>query len=384
MAAGGAAGALVAVELTGRPASAGLPLGAVVLGSALGALLISWLSRQTGRVTGLVAGYVIGAAGAAIVVAATMVTSFGLLVTGNVVMGVANAALYLTRYAATDAVPEPHRGRALGVVLAGTGVGAVASFNLMGPSGDLAAWLGLSRPTGLYLVAMAAYPVAAMALASLRHRVRRASSVAADTGHEPGRYAGRTRSARGAMLVLAVSNLVMVAVMAIAPLHMVAHGHDLNLVGLIVSIHAITMLAPAPLAGWLADRVGPQSVAKLGAVLLAAAGISGAVVDGNSAVAVTAVLALLGLGWCAGIVAGSMMLVASLPEPDRPRAEGIGEVAMGLAAGAGAPLAGAVSAVGGFPALAAAAAVVSLAILLGTRSVAARPRVPAYIDEVAV
>src|SRR5690606_4945403 len=72
MAAGGAAGALVAVELTGRPASAGLPLGAVVLGSALGALLISWLSRQTGRVTGLVAGYVIGAAGAAIVVAATM------------------------------------------------------------------------------------------------------------------------------------------------------------------------------------------------------------------------------------------------------------------------------------------------------------------------
>ena len=40
------------------------------------------------------------------------------------------------------------------------------------------------------------------------------------------------------------------------------------------------------------------------------------------------------------------MLAASVPAALRPQAEGIGEVAMGLAAGAGAPVAGVVVAVG--------------------------------------
>lgn len=372
MAAGGTAGALVAVEVTGRTASAGLPLGALVVGSALGALLIARVTRQTSRVTGLVAGYAIGAAGAAVVVAATMTANFGLVLAGSAVMGVANAALYLTRYAAADAVPEASRGRAVGVVLAGLAVGAVVSFNLMGPSGDLAAWLGLSRLTGLYLVALVAFPVAAATLALLGRGMRRQVNADARTDEVPAPPAAYIVSALGALLVLAVTNLVMVAVMAIAPLHLVAHGHGLNVVGVAVSVHVLCMLAPAPLAGWLTDRFGPLPMAKLGMALMAAAGITGALADGHSAVTFTAVLALLGLGWCAGVVAGSVMLSASLPEAERPRAEGIGEVAMGLAAGAGAPLAGAVTALGGFPALAVAASVVSLvALLAGRRAVGA-------------
>ena len=45
------------------------------------------------------------------------------------------------------------------------------------------------------------------------------------------------------------------------------------------------------------------------------------------------------------------MLAASVPAALRPQAEGIGEVAMGLAAGAGAPVAGVVVAVGDIGAL---------------------------------
>ena len=130
-----------------------------------------------------------------------------------------------------------------------------------------------------------------------------------------------------------------------------------------VSIHVVCMLAPAPLAGWLADRLGAPEVAALGAILSGVAGLIGAFADPASAATMTVVLAVLGLGWCAGVVAGSVMVAASLPAAQRSRAEGIGEVAMGIAAGVGAPLAGLLVAFGGFPTLVAAVSVVSLVML---------------------
>jgi hypothetical protein len=71
----------------------------------------------------------------------------------------------------------------------------------------------------------------------------------------------------------------------------------------------------------------------------------------------TVMLALLGLGWNAGVVGGSTMLAASVPASLRPRTEGIGEVAMGLAAGVGALIAGLLVAYGDFTTLSIAAAI---------------------------
>jgi hypothetical protein len=62
-------------------------------------------------------------------------------------------------------------------------------------------------------------------------------------------------------------------------------------------------------------------------------------------------------GWNAGVVSGSTMLAGSVPPPLRPQTEGIGEVAMGLAASAGAPAAGLIVAFGDFTALSIAGAV---------------------------
>jgi hypothetical protein len=86
----------------------------------------------------------------------------------------------------------------------------------------------------------------------------------------------------------------------------------------------------------------------------------------------TAVLAVLGLGWNAGVVGGSTMLAAAVPPALRPQTEGIGEVAMGLAAGAGAPIAGLIVAFGDFTTLSIAAAVggalLFAALRLGARA----------------
>lgn len=61
---------------------------------------------------------------------------------------------------------------------------------------------------------------------------------------------------------------------------------------------------------------------------------------------------------------GSTLLAASVPVALRPHAEGFGEVSMGLAAGAGAPLAGLLVALGGFAALSLAGMIVAATVML--------------------
>src|SRR5918996_5177041 len=73
LAAGGSAGALLAEDMTGSTAWAGVPLGVLVVGSALSALLIARETSRAGRGHGLVLGYLGGAAGAVLVVAAAVV-----------------------------------------------------------------------------------------------------------------------------------------------------------------------------------------------------------------------------------------------------------------------------------------------------------------------
>jgi MFS family permease len=364
LAAGGSAGALLAEDMTGSTALAGLPLGVLVLGSAAGALVISRRTSRAGRGSGLVLGYVVGVAGAAVVILAAVVEDFALLLVGSAALGAANAAIFLTRYAAAELGGETGRGRALGVVFFATAFGAAASPNLLGPSGDAAEALGLPPLSGLFLVAAVTFMTAALILAALPRSALPVSTV--ENVDRPELRAGLSRS-RVALLVLGGSNLVMVGVMAIAPIHLTEHGHGLGFVGVVISIHVLCMFAPSPLTGWLADRAGSGVVAAIGAVLFVVSGVSGVVLDLSEGLAMTAMLAVLGLAWNAGIVGGSTMLAASVPAELRPQTEGIGEVAMGLAAGAGAPVAGLIVAFGDFTTLSLAAAVGGVFVLAALR-----------------
>jgi MFS family permease len=367
MAAGGTSGALAATEITGQPSTAGLPLGLLVAGSGVGALLISRWTTRVGRRAALAAGYLVGAVAAAVTVAAVATHSFGLLLVGSAGQGVANAALFLTRYAAAERPSDSARGGTMGLVLAAATVGAVAGFNLLGPTGVAAAAVGLPRLAGLYLVAAPAFGLAALLLA--RGAGRPVGTAA--TGAPRPRITIGVAGAGRALAVLGATNLAMVATMAITPVHLTGHGHGLSVIGAMVSVHAVCMFVPAPLWGRLGDVAGHRIVVGAGAVLFVLAGVLGAIANPAHGGAMTAVLALLGLGWSAGVVGGSALLAGSVPAVARPRVEGFGEVAMSLGAGAGAPLAGIVAAGGGFAALSLGAAAVGGATLVaawpGTR-----------------
>jgi MFS family permease len=359
LAAGGTAAALLAVAMTGSQAAAGLPLGALAAGQAASSLLVGRLSSRAGRGPGLVFGYALGVLGASIVILAALGGGFLVMLGGSLLLGGANAAVFLSRYAAADLGGPRARGRALGTVLFAATAGTVAGPVLLVPADRVGQALGLPQLTGLYLLAVLAFTSAALAVAALSRgrpaSLGRGSAAATGTrdrgpavAREQLTAALRQPPVRAALAVLGASNLVMVAIMAVTPVLLMAHGHHLGFVGLAVSVHVLGMFAPSPLTGWLSDRVGGAAVSWAGAALLVLAGVGGAVADHASGPAMVAVMVVLGLGWNAGVVGGSALLAASVPAELRPRSEGIGEATMGLAAAAGAPAAGALVALGGY------------------------------------
>jgi MFS family permease len=239
-------------------------------------------------------------------------------------------------------------------VLVATTVGAVAGPNLLVPADALGRALGLSGLGGAYVVAAACFAAAAGLL--LRLPMHRPAAEPEPDAEAPG------RSAVVGLTVLALSNLVMVGVMTMGPVHLHHLGLGLGAIGLVQSLHIAGMFAPAPLSGWLADRWGPAPSTALAGAVLAGAGLLAAVAAASPVVLGLA-LVLLGVGWNIGLVAGSTLLTAGVPAAERPRREGWGEVAMGMAAAGGGAASGAVVSGGGYGLLASGGAAVAALVV---------------------
>src|SRR5688572_29822477 len=96
---GGAAAALLARDLGGSDAVAGLPQAVLVVGSAVAALGMSGLSRRYGRPRALATGLVVATGGSVVVV---LTGDLFWLLVGTLLFGAGNAAVMLGRYAAAD------------------------------------------------------------------------------------------------------------------------------------------------------------------------------------------------------------------------------------------------------------------------------------------
>jgi MFS family permease len=371
---GGVAAALLARDLGGSDAVAGLPQAVLVVGSAAAALAMSALTRRYGRGRALAAGLAAATLGSAVVVLATLAGSLPGLLAGTALLGAGTAAVMLGRYAAADTAPVGARGRAMATVLVATTVGAVAGPNLLVPSDALGRVLGLPGLGGAYVVAAVCFAVAACLL---QRRPARPHAGSPEPDIEaPGGTAVLGLTVLG-FTVLGLSNLVMVSVMTMAPVHLHHLGVGLGAIGLVVSLHIAGMFGPAPLSGWLADRWGPAQTAVLAGAVLSVSALLAAVTAG-APVLLGVALVLLGVGWNLGLVAGSALLTMGVAATQRPRREGFGEVAMGVAAAGGGAASGAVVSGGGYGLLAAGgAAVAALVVAAGwqARSAgSARPR----------
>ena len=384
-----AAGSLLAAGVSGSEGMAGLAQTAGVAGAALLALPLARIALSRGRRAALVTGYGIGAAGAVVVIAGAVTRSVALVLLGCLLVGVASAAGYQARYAATDLADEERRGRSLSLVVWAGTVGAILGPNLLQIAGSLGMALSLPQLAGPYVVTFAALVGASLILfLFLRPDPYRLSLVrqSAAEGGIPvvaprlGAGLAHLRSNRGAMLgmtVVAVGHMVMVMVMVMTPIHMAHVDVTLQLIGLVISVHVAGMYALAPVVGWAVDRWGRIPVVWAGlAILIASCGMAG-MAAGDDVPLLGLGLFLLGLGWSCTLIAGSTLLVDDASPADRPAVQGLSDLVMNVAGAVGGALAGVVVMISSYSVLCVVAVVPVLALAVLTTRWGPHSRPPA-------
>lgn len=333
-------GAVLAADISGDEAFAGLATAFVTLGTAAVAVPLAAQARRRGRRIALACGMIIALVGVAVVICAAALRVFPLLLAGFALIGAGQAANLQSRFAAVDLATTSSRGRDLSLVVWATTIGAVLGPNLVGPGEVLGAALHMPPLTGMYVFTIGAQTLGiAVYLVALRPDplllALRMARTAAVAGTSRALGGDRPRAARYAITAIAGTHAVMVAVMAMTPVHLLHHGADLQIVGLTISMHIAGMYALAPVFGILADRLGRIATILIGQALLAAALVI-ASAGQDSTTAVTTALILLGLGWSASTVAGSALLTESSAEELRTRRQGRSDLTMSLVGGIGA------------------------------------------------
>nr|WSX50101.1 MFS transporter [Streptomyces sp. NBC_00974] len=372
LAAGVTVGALLAQQMLGSTSLAGLPSALFTAGSALAAVAVGRISQARGRRPGLAAGYLAGAIGSAGVITAATLDNPALLFVALFVYGAGTATNLQARYAGADLAEPDRRARAVSTVLVATTAGGVAGPALAAPTGDLAHALGIPTLAGPFLLSGAAYALAALVLA-LRLRpdplLLARTIAAAEPAHatDDTRTPGRTRDGRRSLVlgavVMSLTQFVMVAIMTMTPVHMHDTGHGTAASGLVIAVHIGAMYLPSPLTGRLVDRYGGMKVAAASGVTLLVAGVLAATAPGDCVALLALALALLGLGWNFGLVAGTAITTDSVPLATRAKTQGLVDVSIAIAGAAGGLASGLMVAAAGYPALALTGGLLALALV---------------------
>ncbi|MFD1537802.1 MFS transporter [Nonomuraea guangzhouensis] len=352
VAVGLALSSVVVDELSGSTVISGFAGTATVLGAALLALPTAKASGRGGRRAGLTLAYVAALAGCVLSVGAISLRNWPLLLAGLVLVGGGSAGNLAARYSATDLSPSGHAARHLSLVVWAATIGSVAGPNLAKPADQIGMSAGLVEKAGPFAFAALAFALAMLIiLVGLRpDPLKVARELNGTQPPAPGRNRTirnawttlrTTPMARKALVMIAISHTAMVSVMSMTPVKLHHDGSNLDVIGLVISLHIAGMYVMSPVVGWLADKAGKVPVLLLGmALLLSAAILAGTA--GHRVWQVSTALVLLGLGWSCGLVAGSALVSESVPVESRPAVQGLSDLLMNVCGATGTIVAGAI------------------------------------------
>ncbi len=349
LAAGVTVGALLAQQMLGTDAFAGLPAALFTLGSAGAALFVGRLSQAYGRRLGLTAGFMVGGLGAIGVIISAMINSIFLLFISLLIYGAGTATNLQARYAGTDLANSKQRATAISVTMVFTTFGAVAGPNLVNVMGKFALSIGVPSLAGPFILAAAAYTLAGIVLfIMLRPDPLVIARMLEATNQEPGMKGHaasteHTQNKRGIVVgaaIMVLTQIVMVAIMTMTPVHMRHHGHDLGAIGLVIGFHIGAMYLPSLVTGILVDKLGRTAMAIAAGTTLLLAGLIAAFAPGDSMLLLVIALSLLGLGWNFGLISGTALIVDSTDISTRAKTQGTVDVLIALSGAAGGALSG--------------------------------------------
>lgn len=366
--------AIVGAKLAGSPSWAGVPSAVYLFGGALSAFAWGHLFDVIGRRKGLTCGLIIGAAGSGLAFYAIARESFMLFIAGMLLMGIANAAVQLGRFAAAEVNPPEQRGRAISNVVIGGTVGSIIGPFIAGPAGQLIRPLSGDELAGAYLVAMILFAIGAVVVSiGLRPDPRDLGRELAALYPQAAGADGPARSllqifrqpaAAIALLAMVLGQMVMVLVMVITSLHMRDHNHTLGDISIVISAHTFGMYAFSVVSGQLADRWGRGPVIMAGSTALILACLAATI--SPDVIPLGAALFLLGLGWNFCYVGGSTLLADQLTPLERARTQGFNDLLVGLASAAGSLSSGLIFAALGYEVMAYISAALAILPLGGT------------------
>lgn len=372
LAAGITVGALLAQQMLGTDAYAGLPSALFTLGSAGAALFVGRLSQKYGRRTGLTAGFMIGGLGAIGVIIAALVNSAFLLFASLLIYGAGTATNLQARYAGTDLANNKQRATAISITMVFTTFGAVAGPNLVNVMGDFALAIGVPSLAGPFILSAAAYILAGLVLFVMLRPdplvIARTIEFSKQELNQNGQFAngeqvGNKRGIYVGATIMVLTQIVMVAIMTMTPVHMRHHGHGLGEIGLVIGFHIGSMYLPSLITGVLVDKIGRTAMAIASGVTLLLAGLISAIAPGDSMVFLIIALSLLGLGWNFGLISGTALIVDSTETLTRAKTQGTVDVLIALSGASGGAMSGIIVANSSYSILSLAGGILSLILI---------------------
>ncbi|HDR6311244.1 TPA: MFS transporter [Bacillus cereus] len=372
LAAGITVGALLAQQMLGTDAYAGLPAAMFTMGSAVAAFFVGKLSQKYGRRIGLAGGFIVGGLGAIGVVMAALTNSIILLLVSLLVYGAGTATNLQARYAGTDLANKKQRATAISITMVMTTFGAVAGPNLVGVMGRFAHSIGIPELAGPFILSAAAFILAGIVLFVMLRPDPLLIANMIETYKQEHTYKGQpvieeaTENKRGitvGAIVMILTQVVMVAIMTMTPVHMGHHGHGLSAVGLVIGFHVGAMYLPSLVTGMLIDKIGRNTMSIAGGVILLAAGVIAAIAPSDSLILLIVALSLLGLGWNLGLISGTAQIVDATIPSTRAKTQGKIDVFIALAGASGGAMSGMVVANSSYAALSLAGGVLAFMLI---------------------
>ena len=318
----------------------GIATATVTMGTAVMAQVLSRLMIRRGRRPGLQLGYALATIGAIIAAIGAQHRTLPLFLIGLFLFGNGQASNLLARYAATDLAAPDQRATAMSRIVFASTFGAVFGPLLISPAEAAGQeWFGWSKYTGPWVFSAV---VLLLAFVNTAVRLRPDPLVLAGGISPKGgvplpsipqamAIVVATPKGRLALGSMVISQVTMVAVMTMTPVHMKLHGHE-TMSQFVVSLHIAGMYAFSPLVGRYADRRGTVRAVVVGAWLLVAATVLAAL-SGEDALILFPSLWLLGVGWNFGLIGGSSMLLESVPESKRVTVQGSADLMMSFCGG---------------------------------------------------
>ena len=335
------AAAVLGEEITGNETLGALAAACLTTGAALSTLPLAKIMTVKGRRPGIVVGYATAVLGAILAMTAAITGVYIFLPLGILGVGVGNGANLAARFAAADLAPEENKASAIGNLVWASTIGSVLGPTIgLGPAKKLGDFLGAPELAGPYIVSGLLFLLAAL---TIQKWLRPDPLVViGGIGGEGGQQTSVKKAFRilfsskiGRLSVgsMVVGHVVMVGVMTMTPLHLKDGGHQLEIVGFVISLHIIGMYAFSPLVGALTGKIGAKAVIALGGAFLVIGSELASHTEPQDSLGVFMGLFLIGLGWSFGLVASSALIASEFDGPEKVRIQGLADLSMTAAGG---------------------------------------------------